>query len=90
MLLMWISTLRTPARIDRIEHFNHAAHAALREMSHVLASLLRETEADHFIVGPDGAVDQQQVRFAHRIEHVIFERAEPPAHRKRACPSRSW
>ncbi|MNZ83967.1 hypothetical protein D3C78_1027110 [compost metagenome] len=59
-----------------LEHLEHAAGAALRQVAHGAAELVADACVDHLVVAPQGAVDQQAVGPAHPLQQRAVHLAE--------------
>ncbi len=59
-----------------LQHADHAAFAALRQMPHVARALLGDAEADQFVIGPAGAVYQKAVGIFQKGFEMRFEFTE--------------
>src|SRR3990167_10639792 len=68
-----------------VEYLDHAACPALRQMAHLTAELVADFADAHFIVAPQGAIDQQAIGATHPAEQLFIDLAQARRIKQRAA-----
>ena len=82
VLLMWMSTFLAAG--IRGEHFDHAPLSGQREVTHVLCTLGRDLLAQHLVVAPERAIDQQTVGLRENFVQLRFNPTQARSIEERA------